>query len=266
MKTSAIRVEGKFKLSKIDANAVGPTAEKEPAKAELEALREQISAFQEKLYAEGKRSLLLVFQAMDTGGKDGAIRSVLSGINPAGVHVTSFKAPSDKELAHDFLWRIHRATPARGIIGVWNRSHYEDVLVTRVHKMIDDSTAKARMGDIAAFEEMLTRNGTTILKFFLYIDKDEQKERLQARLDDPDKHWKFSPGDLEERKSWDKYMSAFEDALAATSTKESPWYVVPANKKWARNNAIASVILDTLRTMDPQFPDVDFDPAAITIE
>jgi PPK2 family polyphosphate:nucleotide phosphotransferase len=266
MKTSAIKVEGKLKLQDIDASAKGAVESKEEAEVMLTALVERIATLQETLYAERKRSLLLVFQAMDTGGKDGAIEKLLRGVNPAGVQVTSFKAPSHEELAHDFLWRVHQHTPPRGMIGVWNRSHYEDVLITRVHKMIDEATVKARYKDIAAFEELLARSGTTVVKFFLYIDKDEQKERLQARLDDPAKHWKFNLGDLEERKKWDDYMDAYQSALSATSTRQAPWYVIPANRKWARSLAIAQVVLQVLEAMDPQFPEANFDASKVVIE
>ena len=263
---SAVQVEGKLKLSRVDPSNIGPARDKNSAEKQLEVLRAQIAERQVKLYAESKRALLLVFQAMDTGGKDGAIRSVLSGINPEGVHVTSFKVPSLTEFSHDFLWRIHQNAPAHGMIGVWNRSHYEDVLVPRVHKLIDKETWQGRYEDIAAFEKMLSRAGTTIRKFYLHIDRDEQKERLQSRLDDPAKHWKFNQGDLKERVMWDGYMEAYEDALNATSTEEAPWFVIPANKKWARNVAIAQIVLDTLKEMDPQFPQVEFDAKSIKID
>jgi len=265
-KSSAILVDGKLKLSKIDPDDLGAARDKNSAEKQLGALLTQISEQQVKLYAENKRSLLLVFQAMDTGGKDGAIRCVLSGINPEGVHVTSFKVPTINDLAHDFLWRIHEAAPARGMIGVWNRSHYEDVLVTRVHNVIDKDTWQGRYQDIAAFEKMLVRAGTTIRKFYLHIDRDEQKQRLQARLDDPSKHWKFNEGDLKERALWDGYMEAYEDALSATSTPEAPWFVIPANKKWARNVAIAQIVLDTLKKMAPAFPAVQFDASKIHLD
>jgi PPK2 family polyphosphate:nucleotide phosphotransferase len=182
------------------------------------------------------------------------------------VEVTSFKAPSSEELDHDFLWRVHRYAPRKGIIGVWNRSHYEDVLITRVHKMIDKKTWTARYDDINAFEELLTNNGTTILKFYLMISKDEQKERLQARLDNPAKHWKFNPGDLDERKLWDEYQKAFEDAINATSTKHAPWHIVPSNRKWARNVAIAEAVVEALEKINPKFPEPEFDPKTIVVE
>ncbi len=256
----------KVNLNKIDPGATGDYEHKDETFKRLQKLQEKLAGWQEKLYAEDKQSLLIVLQAMDTGGKDGALKSLLTGINPAGIRITSFKAPSTWELQHDFLWRIHMAAPPRGYIGVWNRSHYEDVLVTRVHGLIDKKTCIERYGDINAFEQLLADNGTTILKFYLHISKDEQKERLQARLDDPDKRWKFSPGDLEERKFWDDYQKAFEDALTACSTKTAAWHVVPANHKWARDIAIAERVVEALEKMNPKFPKASFDAASIVIE
>lgn len=267
-KTNLIKVEPdqKVNLSKVNTRDKGHYESKEEAAARRPALVETLNNYQERLYAEGKQALLIVFQAMDTGGKDGAAKKLLTGLNPAGITVTSFKAPTAHELAHDFLWRIHAATPARGQIAVWNRSHYEDVLITRVHGTIDEETCRARYEQINAFESMLRANGTTILKFFLHISKEEQKERLQARLDDPEKYWKFNPGDLKERALWDKYQQAYEDALSATSTKAASWNIVPADHKWARDIAIGEAVAKTLEKMDPQYPDVDFDPKTIVIE
>lgn len=256
----------KVNLKKIDPDQTGDYESKEEGREAQAKMVEQIVEWQEKLYAEDKRALLLVFQATDTGGKDGAIRHLLTGINPAGVRVASFKVPSTNELEHDFLWRIHQAAPARGMIGVWNRSHYEDVLVTRVHGIIDKKTWQKRYEHINAFEQMLTDAGTTILKFYLHISKDEQKERLQARLDNPDKLWKFSSGDLEERNYWDDYQKAFEDALQNCSTKAAPWFIVPANHKWARDVAIADCVLATLKKMKPEFPKATFDPKKQVID
>jgi PPK2 family polyphosphate:nucleotide phosphotransferase len=209
---------------------------------------------QERLYAERKRGLLIVLQAVDAGGKDGAIRHVMKGINPQGCRITSFKVPTPEELAHDFLWRVHQHVPARGFIGVFNRSHYEDVLVTRVHELIADSEVQNRFEEINDFERMLVGNGTTILKFYLAISKDEQRRRLQARLDDPRKHWKFSPSDLAERRFWDRYLKAYAEAISATSTKHAPWFVIPANHEWYRNYLVAKIIVATLKKMDPQYP------------
>lgn len=255
----------KIKLSKIDAGDTGG-ATKEKACERFSELREKISELQEILAAEHQRSLLLVFQAMDTGGKDGAIKDLCAGLNPAGVQVRSFKAPSSEDLDHDFLRRIHQAAPAKGMIGIWNRSHYEDVLVVRVHKLVPKKIWKARYDQINQFEKILTQNGTTIVKFMLHISKEEQKERLQARLDRPDKWWKFNPGDLKERARWSDYQKAYEDAVNKCSTKWAPWHVVPANHKWARNLAVAEIVLCTLKEMDPRYPKVAFDPKSIEIE
>lgn len=267
-KTGLVRVTPgkKIRLQDIPTKDKGDYKSKEETFERLEVLRERRQELQERLYAESKRSLLIVLQATDTGGKDGATESLLMGINPAGIQVTSFKAPTSLELSHDFLWRIHAATPPHGYIGVWNRSHYEDVLITRVHGLIDKKTCELRYEHINAFEKMLTDNGTVILKFFLHISKEEQKERLQARLDDPAKHWKFNPGDLKERALWDDYQSAFEDAINACSTKAAPWHIVPADSKWARNIALAEAVTAAMEEMNPQFPKVDFDPASIVVE
>ncbi|WP_342151074.1 polyphosphate kinase 2 family protein [Methylorubrum sp. SB2] len=254
----------RFSLSHVDPDATGGL-EKAEAKAALAGVRERIKALQEKLYAEHARSLLVVFQAIDTGGKDGTIRSVLEGVNPQGCRVWSFKVPSAEELDQDFLWRYHLRAPGRGLIGVFNRSHYEDVLVVRVKGLVPEETWCERYGLINDFERLLTLSGTTILKFFLHISKDEQKERLEARLEDPDKHWKFDPADLTERKSWDAYRTAFDDALSRCSTPYAPWHVVPANRKWARNLMVARTIADTLEAMDPQFPPAREGIAGLTV-
>lgn len=269
--TSAVLVKDKhFKLADVSTDDKGPFdekyAHKESAAPRLAALRQRLAELQENLYAEHQRSLLLVFQAMDTGGKDGAIGNLLTGVNPAGVQVAAFKAPSPIELAHDFLWRIHLKTPARGRIGVFNRSHYEDVLVTRVHGLIDKKTAHQRFGDINNFEQLLTRNGTRILKFFLHISKKEQAERLQARLDDPAKRWKYEPGDLKERAHWNDYQDVYSDALAHCSTDDAPWFAVPADHKWTRDLAITEIVVATLENMDPQPPTADFDVKAQVIK
>ncbi|AMJ66253.1 polyphosphate kinase 2 family protein [Hymenobacter sp. PAMC 26628] len=269
--TPAVLVKDKhFKLADVATDAKGPFdekyAHKESALPRLAALRQRLAELQENLYAEHQRSLLLVFQAMDTGGKDGAIGNLLTGVNPAGVQVAAFKAPSPAELAHDFLWRVHLKAPSRGHIGVFNRSHYEDVLVTRVHGLIDKKTAHQRFDDINNFEQLLTRNGTQILKFFLHISKKEQAERLQARLDDPAKRWKYAPGDLKERARWDDYQDVYSDALAHCSTDDAPWFVVPADHKWTRDLAITEIVVATLENMDPQPPTADFDLKAQVIK
>ncbi len=270
-KTSAVLVKGKsFRLADVDPASEKPFAHhpknREDATPRLLALERRMFELQELLYAEHKQALLLVFQAMDTGGKDGAIGNLLTGVNPAGVLVSSFKAPSAEELSHDFLWRIHAQTPKHGNIGVFNRSHYEDVLITRVHEFIDDKTAKQRFEDINNFESLLVNNGTRVLKFFLHISKEEQAERLQARLDDPAKNWKFDPNDLKERAHWDEYQAVYEDALRHCSPSHAPWFVVPANQKWARDLAIAEIVVATLEDMKPQSPVATFDPKAQVIE
>jgi len=221
---------------------------------ELDRQRERIRELQTRLYAENRRSLLIVLQAMDTGGKDGTIRGVFQGVNPQGCQVWSFKAPSSEELEHDFLWRYHQKAPARGMITIFNRSHYEDVLIVRVKGLVPEEVWRRRYQMINEFERTLTLNDTTIIKFYLHISKEEQRHRLQSRLDDPSKHWKFSSNDLKERVFWDDYMRAFEDAIGNCATDYAPWYVVPANHKWYRNLVIARTIADTLEAMDPQFP------------
>lgn len=255
-----------FRLADINPDTSDQLPKKKKVAKRLDELRQQLSSYQENLYAEHHRSVLLVFQAIDTGGKDGSIRNLLTGVNPAGVEVTSFKVPSSEELNHDFLWRIHQHAPGRGHIGVFNRSHYEDVLVTRVHSLIDQTSWQQRYQDINHFEQLLTRGGTRVLKFFLHISKDEQARRLQARLDNPAKRWKFETGDLKERALWDDYQAAYQDALAACSTPECPWYIIPANDKPARDLAIAEVVVAALAEMNPQPPAADFDVAAQVIQ
>ena len=232
----------------------------------LEGLTRRLRTLQELLYAQGRHRVLMVLQAMDTGGKDGVIRHVFRSVNPQGVKVASFKAPSERELAHDYLWRIHRKTPARGEIRIFNRSHYEDVLVVRVRNLVPPEVWERRYDHIREFERMLADEGTIILKFFLHISKDEQARRLQARLDDPEKHWKFSPADLEERELWDAYQEAFQVALARTSTPSAPWYAVPANSKWYRNLVVARVLVDTLERLEMRFPESKMDLEGIRVE
>ena len=264
-KTPAVYVKSKaFRLAQTDPNDTTPFAhrpdDRNEASPRLLALRQRLSELQELLYAENRRSLLIVLQAMDTGGKDGAIGNLLTGVNPVGVQVASFKAPTLEEMKHDFLWRIHAQTPKRGHLGVFNRSHYEDVLITRVHGLINEKTWRQHYDDINNFEQLLTHNGTRILKFFLHISKDEQAQRLQARLDDPAKNWKFDPSDLKERASWDDYQVAYEDAMRHCSSAKAPWFVIPANHKWARDLAISEIVVAALEEMNPQPPTVDFDP------
>ena len=236
------------------------------AEKEFKALREELAEWQHKLYSAGKHSLLIVLQAMDAGGKDGTIRRVFEGVNPQGVKVASFKAPTSEELSHDFLWRIHQEAPAKGMIGVFNRSHYEDVLIVRVLNLVPQSIWEPRYQHINNFENLLADSGTIIRKFYLHISKDEQKERLQERLDDPTKHWKFDAGDLKQRAHWDKYQEAFADMLGRCSTETAPWYVIPANQKWYRNLAITRVLVHTLRELNPQYPENSDDLSKIKID
>lgn len=237
---------------------------KEEGQAKTAELAEELAEWQERLYAEGKQSLLLVLQARDAAGKDGAVKKVIGAFNPAGVQIANFKQPSAEELSHDFLWRIHQKAPAKGYVGVFNRSHYEDVLVTRVYDMIDDQTARSRLEHIRNFEALLTDSGTRIVKVYLHISQDEQKERLQARLDESSKNWKFNPGDLKDRENWDKFTDAYEDALG-TSTAAAPWYVVPSDRKWYRDLVLSRILLDALKDMNPQYPQIDYDPRQIRI-
>lgn len=235
------------------------------ARVHQAVLLDRLNDLQYLLYAERTRSVLLVLQGMDTSGKDGTIRHVMAGLDPSGCRVTSFKAPSPEELGHDFLWRIHKAVPARGEIGVFNRSHYEDVLIARVRELVPAKVWKARYHQINSFEKLLADTGTVIVKCFLHISKREQKERLLARLKDHRKVWKFSPGDIEERKLWPKYMKAYEDALSRCSTPHAPWYIVPADHKWVRNAVIAEILVKALGSMKLKIPKVTFDPRAIRI-
>jgi PPK2 family polyphosphate:nucleotide phosphotransferase len=258
MKRYRVKPDTSFSLKDYDPNDTGEynkkDADKDAAKKETEKLVLKLGRLQDRLYANGSSALLIVLQGMDTSGKDGTIKHVMSAVNPQGCKVVAFKAPSHDELAHDFLWRVHHEVPPKGFIGIFNRSHYEDVLITRVHGWVSEKTAKRRFNQIKEFEGMLVENGTLILKFFLYISKDEQKERLKERIKDPERRWKWSSGDLEERKLWDKYMKAFEDVISATSTDRAPWYIVPANRKWYRNLVIADCVVDTLESMNLKTP------------
>ena len=220
----------------------------------LEELRQELSLLQGHLWAEHDRALLLVLQAMDAAGKDGTIRMVFTGVNPQGCRVVSFKAPSESELERDYLWRCHANVPAAGEIGIWNRSHYEDVLVVRVNGWVPEEQCRKRLRHIREFESMLADEGTTVVKVYLHISEDAQRQRLQARLDDPEKRWKFRKGDLDDRARWPQFMHAYEDAIEATSTEQAPWFVVPADRKWVRNVAVAEILVDTLRRMDPRIP------------
>ena len=260
-----IQPDAKVDVRDLATRYEGPI-EKEEGYAEFVALTHRLADLQEQLYAEGKRSLLVVLQAMDAAGKDSTVRHVFGPVNPDGCQVTSFKAPSKEELAHDFLWRIHQHAPANGNISVFNRSHYEDILIVKVKGWAPEKTIKQRYGHINAFEQMLIDEGTVVVKFMIHISKDYQKERLQRRLARPDKHWKFNPEDLTEREHWDEYMEAFNDVLRKCSTKDAPWYVVPAERRWFRNLLIAQVLVDTLEAMDLKLPEPTFDPATIVIK
>ncbi len=271
MKKYQVKPGSKLNLSHCDPDDTGGYEKtdqgKEDAKTLTEKLIGQLSALQERLYANSSHSLLIVLQGMDTSGKDGTIKNVMSGVNPQGCKVVTFKTPSAEELTHDFLWRVHQKAPAKGQIGIFNRSHYEDVLITHVHDLIPDKMIKQRFNQIKEFEELLSENGTVILKFFLHISKDEQKKRLEERICDPEKRWKFNGADLEERKLWEDYKEAFEAMMAATSTDRAPWYIVPANYKWYRNLIIADRVVDALERIKLKPPpapaDIDFDTLKI---
>lgn len=244
----------RFHSDDVDPNDKGQFDSPEDVFEETEKFIGELDSLQERLFSESKQSLLIILQALDTGGKDGTIRHVMRGINPQGCHVASFKVPTPEEASHDFLWRIHRHAPAKGTITIFNRSHYEDVLVTRVHGVISAGEAKRRFREINEFESALAANSTTIVKFYLAISRDEQKRRLQARVDDPHKRWKFSPNDLKERRYWDRYAKTYEEVVSATSTIDAPWYVIPGNHKWYRNYLVAKTLVATLQEMDPQYP------------
>ena len=239
---------------------------KTEGKEKLKALNQELETLQELLYAEGKHKVLVVLQGMDTSGKDGTIRHVFEGVNPQGVKVASFGKPTSEELAHDYLWRVHPRVPKKGEITIFNRSHYEDVLVVRVHELVPLEQSGRRYRHIVEFERMLTEEGTTILKFFLNISKEEQKMRLQARLDVPEKRWKFNSGDLKERALWPKYKAAYEAVLSKTSTDSAPWFVVPADRKWYRNLVVASVLVNALKGLQMQYPPAEDDLDQIVID
>ena len=250
-----VRPGGWFDPAAVDSSSTpGAPGKKAHTGRAADELRAELAVLQDRLWAESRQSLLLVLQALDAGGKDGTIRHVFRGVNPQGCRVTTFRVPTAEEAAHDFLWRVHRETPARGQIGIFNRSHYEDVLVVRVHGLVPQPVWRERYRIIRDFEHGLAAGGTRIVKVFLHISKEEQAARLRARLARPDKRWKFRVSDLEERERWDDYQTAFRDAINHTSTAEAPWYVVPADRKWYRNWAVLTILVETLRAMDPQFP------------
>jgi PPK2 family polyphosphate:nucleotide phosphotransferase len=267
MKRYRVKPGEKVNLSKWDPDDKGDfKGGKEEGLAEVEELNARLEELQEVLYAEHRHRVLIVLQALDTGGKDGVIRRVFDGVNPQGVRVASFKVPTEEELDHDYLWRVHKVVPGRGEMVIFNRSHYEDVLVVRVHNIVPPEVWKKRYEQINAFERHLVENGTTILKFYLHIDPEEQKARLQARLDDPTKRWKFRLGDLEERKLWKEYTEAYEEALSKTSTEHAPWYIVPANRKWYRDLVISSVLVETLRDLEMKYPEPEENLDGVVVE
>jgi PPK2 family polyphosphate:nucleotide phosphotransferase len=267
MKQYLVKSGEKVKLSEWDPNdTAGFKGGKKEGLAEVENLNTKLEELQELLFAEHKHKVLIVLQAMDTGGKDGVIRRVFDGVNPQGVRVAGFKVPTQEELDHDYLWRVHKVAPGKGEMVIFNRSHYEDVLVVRVHNYVPPEVWKKRFEQINQFERLLAENGTTILKFFLHIGLDEQKERLQARLDEPAKRWKFRLGDLEERKLWNNYMQAYEDVLSKTSTGYAPWFIVPANRKWYRDLIVSSVLVEALQNLNMKFPEPEENLDGVVIE
>jgi PPK2 family polyphosphate:nucleotide phosphotransferase len=243
---------------RVDLSGLDPSAahgwKKKAAEGATAANLARLTTLQQPLWASAARAVLVILQGIDAAGKDGTINKVMEAFNPQGCTVSSFKVPTSEELAHDYLWRIHRRVPGKGEIGIFNRSHYEDVLVVRVHRLVPRKVWSARYRQINDFERLLTESGTTIVKFFLHISRDEQRQRFQDRYDDPTKRWKFSMGDLAERARWDEYMAAYEDALTRTSTAEAPWYVIPADRNWFRNLAVSAILADTIADLKPVFP------------
>ena len=267
MKSYRVEPGSRVNLSEWDPNDRSgcPGGRKKP-EGRVEKVHESLAAYQELLFAEHKHKVLIVLQAMDTGGKDGTIKHVFGPLNPQGVRVVSFKKPSAEETDRDYLWRAHRQVPGKGEIMIFNRSHYEDVLVVRVHNLVPKPVWSRRFAQINEFERMLVEEGTTILKFYLNIDLDEQKKRLQARIDEPTKHWKLSPSDLPERKLWSEYMAAYEEAISETSTKWAPWHIVPANRKWYRDLVISTVIEGALKGLKMQYPEPLVDVSSLKID
>lgn len=262
---NALRVDDDLDLSDHDPRATFGW-KRELGKAAFQPEMDEVRNLQKRLFAEGRQSLLVVLQAMDAGGKDGTIRSVFAGLNPAGVDVNPFGVPSEEERGHDFLWRIHAHAPVDGMIGVFNRSHYEDVLVVRVKQLVEERVWRRRYDHIVNFERLLVDEGTHVVKLFLNVSKDEQRERFQDRVDDPDERWKFRLGDLDDRVLWDEFMAAYTDALERTSTADAPWYVIPADRKWVRNLCVAKVLRSHLERIDPQYPPADEDIAGVVVE
>ena len=261
-----VSADASVRLENHDPNDTGDFTNKKEARRVLKQVTRRLSELQYVLYAENTRALLIVLQGMDAAGKDGTIRRVMRGMNPQGTTVTSFKKPSTEELDHDFLWRIHRAVPRRGDVGIFNRSHYEDVLVVRVHDLVPKDVWSARYDQINAFEKVLADDGIVMLKFFLHISKDEQKRRFEDRVNDPSRHWKISPSDFSERPHWDAYTEAYEEALTRCSTEWAPWYIIPANRKWFRNVAVAQIVAERLASLDMKFPAPTVDISRIRID
>lgn len=261
--------EGKsLKLDKIDQNEreLYNGEGKDDHMEAFDQLREELQLLQKIQYAENKRRVLVVIQAMDTGGKDGCVKHVFSRVDPQGLNVKSFKKPSENELRHDFLWRVHQHVPGNGHITVFNRSHYEDIIAVRVKKIYGEKVWKRRYQHVIDFERMLAEEGTVIVKLFLHISKEEQKKRLEARLVNPEKHWKFNPDDLKDRGRWGKFMEAYEDVIERTSTEHAPWYVIPADRKWYRNLCVARIMVDTLKGLKMKYPEPDYDPKTVSID
>ena len=263
-----VKPGSKVDFSKFSSNdkSLFQGANKSEFEPQFKELQDQLQDLQKILYAQNKHRILVVMQAMDTGGKDGCIKHVFSHIDPQGIHVRSFKKPSEEELSYDFLWRVHQKVPHRGQLVIFNRSHYEDIIAVRVKKLFPDDVWKRRQRHVVEFERMLAEEGTTIVKIFLHISKEEQKKRLEARLENPAKHWKFHPDDLADRALWNDFMGAYEDVISKTSTEFAPWYVVPADRKWYRNLCVARIMLDTLKGLKMSIPEIDWDPKAIRIE
>jgi PPK2 family polyphosphate:nucleotide phosphotransferase len=258
-----VKAGTKVNLAKIDAGYHGDIEDEDKAKEELKKYADRLSELQAVMYAENKHALLIVLQAMDAGGKDGTIHHVMEAMNPQGCSVVGFKVPTPEELAHDYLWRIHQHTPRKGQITVFNRSHYEDVLVVRVHNLVPEEVWSKRYNDINAFERILANSGTTIVKFYLHIDEEEQLERFKDRLDQPDKQWKISDSDYSERDYWDDYQQAYMDALSKCSFNYAPWYIIPANHKWFRDLAVSQILVETMENMKMKYPEPTVDLAEI---
>ncbi|BCU79003.1 polyphosphate kinase 2 family protein [Luteolibacter sp. LG18] len=262
-----VKPGSKFEMASVDTSekTLWEDLTKDDHEATYDMLRDELQHLQKVLYAQQRHRVLVVIQAMDTGGKDGCIKHVFSRIDPQGINVHSFKKPSEEELAHDFLWRVHPHVPRNGQLVIFNRSHYEDILAVRVKKLFGDDVWKRRYRHVAEFERMLAEEGTTIIKIFLHISKDEQKKRLEARLANPVKHWKFNPDDLQDRARWGDFMNAYEDLIGKTSTEHAPWYVIPADRKWYRNLCVANLLVEKLRSLKMEFPQPNWDPSSVHV-